>query len=135
MQFTWSPVSASSESPDDGARPLALPEEIWHELGAERRAVYQLGQRVVEALLEPGALPIHDVARAVKSPVGEFVNALQLLSEMDLISVELEDEGPIVTLVAVPDDHVKVRGLDGRSRWVFIARPLEPPERDASELN
>jgi hypothetical protein len=43
--------------------------------------------------------------------------------------------GPELHLIALPDEHVKVVGPDGQTRWIFVARPLVPPPVDPSKLN
>jgi hypothetical protein len=47
-------------------------------------------------------------------------------SLVDLLKVEL---------LALPEEHIKVVGPDKAERWVFIARPLSPPEVEPSQLN
>ena len=54
---------------------------------------------------------------------------------MDLVRIQSDDDGPLVTLVAMPDDHVRITGPDGAERWVFIARPIDAPELEPYELN
>jgi hypothetical protein len=38
-------------------------------------------------------------------------------------------------LVALPDEHVKIVGPDGRVRWLFVARPIDAPDLDPLDLN
>jgi hypothetical protein len=65
----------------------------------------------------------------------EALKGLEVLDGMDLVRVEPSDSGPSVTLLALPEDHVRIRGLDGKVRWVFVARPLDEPEVPPSALN
>ena len=80
-------------------------------------------------------MPLQDVADGAKATLGEFLEALHVLSSMDLVGIDFGEFGPELNLLAVPDEHIKIRGLDGRFRWVFVARPLDPPAHDYSELN
>jgi hypothetical protein len=54
---------------------------------------------------------------------------------MNLVEVEPGERGPLVRLLALPEDHVRVVGPDGRVRWVFVARPLDAPEVAVENLN
>jgi hypothetical protein len=54
---------------------------------------------------------------------------------MSLVHVDQGEPEPSVTLRALPESHVRIVGPDGRPRWVFVARPLDPPSIDPSELN
>lgn len=116
--------------------PLALPEEVWSELGSEKQGIYQLSQKILDSLEEDGEpVLLHEVAETADVALAEFLEALHLLSSMDLVGIDFGESGPVLNLLALPDEHIKIRGLDGKSRWVFVARPLDPPEREYSELN
>ena len=113
--------------------PLAMPEELWASLSPAQRAVY----RRAGALLD-----IFSFERQVSlsrllshGPQAEVLRALQVLGSMSLVEIEEDDDGANVTLRALPDEHVRVTGPDGRPRWVFVARPLEAPEIDRELLN
>ncbi|MGC4093179.1 MAG: hypothetical protein QM756_35890 [Polyangiaceae bacterium] len=71
-----------------------------------------------------------------QGPRAEVLRALQVLGSMSLVDIDDEDdEDANVTLRALPEEHVRVTGPDGRTRWVFVARPLEAPEVDRNALN
>ena len=113
--------------------PLAMPEELWASLSPAQRAVY----RRAAALLD-----IFSFERQVSlsrllshGPQAEVLRALQVLGSMSLVEIEEDDDGANVTLRALPDEHVRVTGPDGRPRGVFGARPLEAPEIDRELLN
>jgi hypothetical protein len=54
---------------------------------------------------------------------------------MSLVDVESSARGPRITLLALPEEHVRIVGPDGQERWVFVARPLDPPTIDPKDLN
>lgn len=117
-----------------GPLPLTLPRELWVTLSPAQRAVY----RRAEALLEEfnGARRIALAQILEQGPRAEVLRALQVLGGMSLIEVEANDEDePWVTLLAVPDEHVRFTGPDGKTRWIFVARPIEPKEVDSQLLN
>ena len=62
-------------------------------------------------------------------------SSLQVLDGMSLVSIDATDNGPVVTLIALPDEHVRVVGPDGQTRWLFVARPLDPPALAETDLN
>lgn len=114
--------------------PLKLPEEVWADLEPRRRRVYLVGQAIVDELEGSGTLSMQELINRIQAPPSHFLGALQLLYSMDLVSMDVGDS-PSLTLLAVPDEHVKVMGIDGRERWVFIARPLETPTPAPEDLN
>lgn len=114
--------------------PLKLPQEVWAGLEPRRRRVYMVGQAIVDELLGSGTLSLQELVERIQAPPAHFLGALQLLYSMDLVSMDV-GESPTLTLVALPDEHVKVTGVDGEQRWVFIARPLQPPRPAPDELN
>ena len=61
--------------------------------------------------------------------------SVAVLDGMSLVSIDATENGPVVTLIALPDEHVRLVGPDGQTRWLFVARPLDPPEVDAAQLN
>lgn len=131
MGHTYAPEQTSTSM---SAPPLRLPPEVWSSLEPRRRRVYLVGQAIVDELLESGTLSMQELVNRIQAPPSHFVGALQLLHSMDLVSMDLGDS-PSLTLLALPDEHVKVTGIDGRQRWVFIARPLQTPEPSPEELN
>lgn len=115
------------------ARPLTLPEELWGALSPAEQAVY----RRAETLLESFELRRNiSLSRLLEQgPRAEVMRALHVLSGMDLIHMEPGDEGPIVELRALPDEHVPLTGPDGKKRWLFVARPIDDPEFEPSQVN
>ncbi len=114
--------------------PLKLPEEVWASLEPRRRRIYLVGQAIIDELVQIGSLPLQDLIAKLRVPPGQFLGALQLLHSMDLVVMDT-GESPTLTLLALPDEHVKVTGVDGKQRWVFIARPVEAPKHEPGELN
>lgn len=116
-----------------GQLPLTLPLELWSSLSPAQRAVYQRA----ESLLEHFATA-HKVSLALildQGPRAEVLRALQILGGMSLIEVETGEDEAWVRLLAVPDEHVSFVGPDGKTRWIFVARPLDPKKVDPSQLN
>ncbi len=114
--------------------PLKLPEEVWANLEPRRRRIYLVGQAIIDELEVLGSIPLQELVAKLRVPPGQFLGALQLLHSMDLVVMDAA-ESPTLTLLALPDEHVKVTGADGKPRWVFIARPVEPPKHEPFELN
>lgn len=129
MRHTQAHQRASTPAP-----PLKLPAEVWASLEPRRKQVYVVGQAIVDELTENITLPLQELVERVQAPPAHFLGALQLLYSMDLVTMDV-GEIPSLTLVALPDEHVKVTGADGRERWVFIARPLQSPEPAPDDLN
>lgn len=129
MGHTYAPEQPGTSSP-----PLKLPVEVWVSLEPRRRQVYKVGQAIVDELIESGTLSLQELVERIEAPPAHFLGALQLLYSMDLVSMDV-GEIPSLTLLALPDEHVKVTGADGRERWVFIARPLQSPEPAPDDLN
>ena len=61
--------------------------------------------------------------------------ALRALDTMRLCLVGTEGRRVKIQLLAIPDEHVRIVGPDGKARWVFVARPLIAPEGDPLLLN
>jgi hypothetical protein len=100
---------------------------------------YQAACRSAQALLDgfrgDRTLPLRDVRKRAGLGLDEALKGLEVLDGMDLVQVDASERGPSVTLVALPEDHVRITGLDGKVRWVFVARPLDEPEVPESALN
>jgi hypothetical protein len=78
---------------------------------------------------------LRDLFTRSKLGAEQSLAGLRVLQGMDLVSVEATDGGPLVKLVAVPEEHVRIVGPDGQVRWLLVSRPLEAPEVDPSSLN
>lgn len=113
--------------------PLTLPRELWAELSPAQQAVYRRAEALLDSFLVTRRVPLSDLL--ARGPRAEVLRALQVLGGMSLVSIESKDDQPEVTLVAVPDEHLRVVGPDGQSRWLFVARPLDPPNADPLRLN
>jgi hypothetical protein len=113
--------------------PLTLPRELWVKLSPAEQAVYRRAEALLDSFTLERSIPLSRLLQ--QGPRAEVLRALQVLGTMELVEVAPEDEGPTVTLRAVPDEHVRVTGPDGQERWLFVARPLEAPEIEPSLLN
>lgn len=122
------------QQPSTSAPPLKLPVEVWVSLEPRRQQVYMVGQAIVDELNDSITMSLQELVDRVQAPPAHFLGALQLLYSMDLVTMDV-GEVPSLTLLALPDEHVKVTGADGRERWVFIARPLQSPEPAPDDLN
>jgi hypothetical protein len=80
-------------------------------------------------------LLLRDVLMRTDLGVEQTLAGLRVLDGMDLVSIEATDNGPLVKLIAVPEEHVRIVGPDGQIRWLLVSRPLEPPEIDPATLN
>lgn len=116
-------------------RPLGFPTELWEEMSEQQRAACTSAQALLGAFGADRTRPLRSVSKRAGLAMQEALDGLRVLDGMDLVEVQSGDNGPLVTLVAVPEDHVRIIGPDGAVRWVFIARPLDPPELDPHELN
>jgi hypothetical protein len=128
MQAMEPDVSATSKR-----LPLTLPKELWTALSPAQQAVYRRADALLDAF---SAERVVTLSRLLEhGPRAEVMRALQVLASMSLVEIEPGDKGPTVTLKAVPDEHVKIPGPDSRPRWIFVARPLDPPSIDPADLN
>ncbi len=117
------------------ARPLTLPEELWISLTPAHQDVYRRADSLLRMFGLERRLPLRDVFSRAQSTAEEVLAALQVLDGMSLVSIDATDTGPVVTLLALPDEHVRLTGPDGQTRWLFVARPLDPPEVEPANLN
>lgn len=115
--------------------PLTLPEPLWESLAPERQKVYERAQTLLERLPDRGAVELPEILSGSGIAFPDALLALSLLDSMNLVAVEPGAQGPRVSVVARPDEHVHFVGPDGKDHWVFVARPLNPPDLDANELN
>jgi hypothetical protein len=114
---------------------LTLPDELWESLTAAHQEVYRRADSLLRMFGGDRRLPLRDVFSRAQATAEEVLAALQVLDGMSLVSIDSTDTGPIVTLLAMPDEHVRLTGPDGQTRWLFVARPLDPPVIDAANLN
>lgn len=132
MRSTQENLSATSVS--SGNLPLTLPRELWLTLSPAQRAVYRRAEALLDQFNATRRITLAQILE--QGPRAEVLRALQVLGGMSLIEVEAnEEDEPWVTLLAVPDEHVRFTGPDGKTRWIFVARPIEPKAIDAELLN
>jgi hypothetical protein len=115
--------------------PLTLPRELWAKLSSEHQAACQSAEALLRTFIDDKSVLLRDVFTRVELGAEEALAGLRILQGMDLVNVEATEDGPLVKLVALPEEHVRIVGLDGQVRWLFVSRPLDPPEVDASSLN
>lgn len=116
-----------------GRLPLTLPRELWLTLSPAQRAVYRRAESLLDQFEDSRRVALAQILS--QGPRAEVLRALQVLGGMSLIEVDAGDDEPWVTLLAVPDEHVRFTGPDGKTRWLFVARPIEPKTIDQSQLN
>jgi hypothetical protein len=127
------PTMQTSRAP--GEPPLTFPQEVWDAMSSDYRAACESAQKVLDSFGEERTLGLRDVRKRAVIGLDEALRGLEVLDGMDLVAVEASDTGPRITLRAIPDGHVRITGLDGKVRWVFIARPLDAPEVAPQDLN
>jgi len=115
--------------------PLTLPRELWVKLSNEHQAACRSAAGLLEIFTGESTLPLRDLFARTKLGPEEALAGLRILQGMDLVNVEATEGGPLVKLVALPEEHVRVVGPDGRVRWLLVSRPLEAPEIEPSQLN
>jgi hypothetical protein len=125
---------AEAQEPS-GTPPLTLPRELWVKLSDEHQAACRSAEGLLDAFSDEKTLLLRDVFVRTKLGAEQALAGLRVLQGMDLVSVEASDDGPIVKLVAIPEEHVRIVGPDGQVRWLLVSRPLEAPEVDPATLN
>ena len=120
--------------------PLTLPRELWAELAPQMRRVYRAGQAIVDQLEHTETVEAAHLFESLAHSPRHFEQALlhgavHLLETMDLVAVSESQGRQMVRLLAKPEDHIRVRGPDGKTRWVFVARPLREPLLDPLRVN
>jgi hypothetical protein len=119
----------------EGAPPLTFPSEVWQEMPLEYQNACRSAQALLDGFHTDRTLALRDVRKRAGLGLDEALKGLEVLDGMELVRVDASERGPSVTLVALPEDHVRITGLDGKVRWVFVARPLDEPEVPTSALN
>ena len=117
--------------------PLALSPELWESLTPTQQALFQRADHLLDTFTpDPAAtLSLEDLVEKSGDDADDVLSALRLLDTMALVTVESSDQGPVFSLRATPEEHVRIKGPDNKPRWVFIARPLEPRDVDPTTLN
>jgi len=118
-----------------GIPPLTLPRELWVKMSSEHQQACQSAASLLEIFSAETAVLLRDLFTRSKLGADQSLAGLRVLQGMDLVNVEATEDGPIVQLVAVPEEHVRLVGPDGQVRWLLVSRPLEPPDVDPKSLN
>jgi hypothetical protein len=120
---------------DTAALPLTLPPELWQTLGPETQNAYRQADELLDAFSGENKLSVGELGARSHLNIELVLAGLEVLERSALIRIEGSERGPLVTLIAVPEAHIPVRGPDGVVRWLFVARPLEPRTVDERDLN
>ncbi|HEY6081208.1 MAG TPA: hypothetical protein VIW29_20480 [Polyangiaceae bacterium] len=117
--------------------PLALSPELWEALTPTQQALFERADTLLHVFTpDPEShLSLEDLVEQSGDDADEVLSALRLLDNMALVTVEPSEEGPLFSLRATPEEHVRIKGPDNKPRWVFIARPVEPRDVDPNTLN
>jgi hypothetical protein len=115
--------------------PLTLPPELWVTLSRDHQAACVSAEGLLRAFDEDKSSLLKNLLVATPLSVEQTLAGLRVLEGMDLVTIEATDQGPLVTLVALPEEHVRIVGPDGNVRWLLVARPLEAPEVEPANLN
>ncbi|HKY40818.1 MAG TPA: hypothetical protein VJN18_33010 [Polyangiaceae bacterium] len=130
-------ATSDFSAPAPARLPLALNQELWDSLTPTQQALFLRADHLLDSFVpDPDATQsLEDLVERSGDDADEVLSALRLLDTMALVSVEASDTGPVFSLRATPEDHVRIKGPDNKPRWVFIARPVEPHEVDPGSLN
>ena len=104
-------------------------------MSSEHQIACQSAASLLEMFTAETAVLLRDLFTNSKLGADQALAGLRVLQGMDLVSVEATEDGPMVKLVAVPEEHVRLVGPDGQVRWLLVSRPLEPPDIDPKSLN
>ncbi len=134
--LTFSRMSAPHFTTPDRL-PLALSQELWEALTPTQQRLFQRADSLLDVFTpDPESTQsLEDLVEKSGDDADEVLSALRLLDTMALVSVEASEDGPLFSLRATPEEHVRIKGPDNRPRWVFIARPVEPRDVDPRSLN
>jgi len=130
-------AAPTTSVPTPAKLPLALSQELWEGLTPSQRELFQRADHLLDAFtFNPQlAQSLDDLVEKSGDDADEVLSALRLLDTMALVGVEASEDGPVFSLRATPEEHVRIQGPDNKPRWVFIARPIEPKEIDPKALN
>src|SRR5262245_33198542 len=118
-----------------GTPPLTLPRELWVKLSTEHQAACRSAEGLLRIFRDETSLLLRDLFVRTELEAEDALAGLKILQGMDLVNVEASEEGPVVNLVALPEEHVRIVGPDGQVRWLLVSRPLEAPDVEPSKLN
>lgn len=133
--FMFAALKSQMASLPPNGLPLTIPEELWSKIEPEQRERCINAQRVLGAFAGDRDLDLEDLAERLDSAPEDVLGGLHVLDAMALVTTEESDGGPRFHLRAVPDEHVRFVGPNGRTQWLFVARPLDPPEVASDSLN
>lgn len=130
-------TNVSVSTSENEKLPLALSQELWEALTPTQRELFQRADHLLDAFTFAPEVSqsLDDLVEQSGDDADDVLSALRLLDTMALVHVESSEDGPIFSLRATPEEHVRITGPDNKPRWVFIARPVEPREVDPSTLN
>jgi hypothetical protein len=117
------------------ARPLAFPPEIWAELTDQQKAACLSGQALIGAFGWGRTMALNALSKRAGLGLDDALEGLGVLHGMNLVEVESGVRDPMVTLLAEPDDYIRVVAPDDSVRWVFVARPMDAPQTQPQDLN
>jgi hypothetical protein len=115
--------------------PLAFPRSRWASFGTEDRARFNRAQRLLDAVSDRSAHSVFAVHEDTGLDQAELGEALALLEDLGLITLDESEQGLSVLLVATPEEHIGVRFPDGQVHWVFVSRPVVEPDVAPEDLN
>jgi hypothetical protein len=118
-----------------GNLPLTLPRELWAKMSNEHQAACRSADELLELFASDTPVLLRDVFTRSKLGAEQALAGLRILQGMELVSVEATEDGPLVNLVALPEEHVRIVGPDSQVRWLLVSRPIEPPDIEPSQLN
>jgi hypothetical protein len=117
------------------ALPLGFPAPLWAQMSAEHRAACESAQALIRGFDSDRSLDLREASSRAGLTMSQALEGLSVLDGMSLVEVEGSSRGPLITLLALPEEHVRIVGPDGQERWVFVARPLDPPVIPPQDLN
>lgn len=115
--------------------PLTVPEQLWAQIPDEQKEVLRHADSVLHAITPGAPASLRDLHERTGMGLEDLIHAVHALDGMDLVSVDNDGRSLIVTLVALPDEYVRFTDPSGAPGWIFVTRPVVPPEVDRSQLN
>jgi hypothetical protein len=115
--------------------PLGFPPALWSQMSAEHRSACESAEALIGGFASDRSLDLREASSRAGLSLPQALEGLSILDGMSLVEVEGSNRGPRITLLALPEEHVRIVGPDGQERWVFVARPLDPPSIDPQDLN
>jgi hypothetical protein len=118
-----------------GSPPLTLPRELWTKMSREYQAACHAAEELIGTFSATNTVLLRDLFTRTALGAEQALAGLRILQGMDLVAVEATENGPLVELVALPEEHVRIVGPDGQTRWLLVSRPLKAPKVDPNSLN